>query len=76
MRVKEGATGVDRLAIDQTVRHLATQRPVIRQQLLSGTYRPSAVRRVAIPKPGGSQGELGIPTVTERLIQQAALQVL
>ena len=62
--------------MDQTARHLATQWPTIRQHLLAGTYRPSAVRRVTIPKPDGGQCELGIPTVTDRLIQQALLQVL
>ncbi|MDP3172782.1 MAG: group II intron reverse transcriptase/maturase [Polaromonas sp.] len=76
VRANKGAAGVDGLDIDQTARHLATQWPVIRQQLLAGTYRPSAVRRVTIPKPDGGQRELGIPTVTDRLIQQALLQVL
>jgi len=76
VRANKGAAGVDGLDIDQTARHLVTHWPVIRQQLLAGTYRPSAVRRVTIPKPDGGQRELGIPTVTDRLIQQALLQVL
>lgn len=76
VRANKGAAGVDGLDIDQTARHLATRWPTIREQLLTGTYRPSAVRRVTIPKPDGGQRELGIPTVTDRLIQQALLQVL
>lgn len=76
VRANRGAAGVDGLDIDQTVRHLVTAWPVIREQLLSGMYRPSPVRRVTIPKPDGGERELGIPTVTDRLIQQALLQVL
>jgi len=76
VRANKGAAGVDGLDIDQTALHLKTHWPVIREQLLSGTYRPSAVRRVTIPKPDGGQRELGIPTVTDRVIQQALLQVL
>ena len=76
VRANKGAAGVDGLDIDQTARHLAVAWPAIREQLLAGTYRPSPVRRVLIPKPDGGQRELGIPTVTDRLIQQALLQVL
>jgi RNA-directed DNA polymerase len=77
VRANKGAAGVDGLDIDQTAAHLRTAWPVIREQLLLGTYRPSPVRRVTIPKPGGNgERELGIPTVTDRLIQQALLQVL
>ena len=71
VRSNKGAAGVDGLDIDQTALHLKTHWPMLREQLLSGTYRPSAVRRVTIPKPDGGQRELGIPTVTDRVIQQA-----
>lgn len=76
VRANKGAPGVDGLDIDQTARHLVTAWPAIREQLLKGTYRPQPVRRVMIPKPDGGERELGIPTVTDRLIQQALLQVL
>ena len=76
VRANKGAAGVDGLDIDRTSRHLVTAWPAIREQLLKGTYRPSPVRRVTIPKPDGGERELGIPTVTDRLIQQALLQVL
>ena len=76
VKVNKGAAGVDGLDIDQTARHLAMAWPRLREQLLEGTYRPSPVRRVTIPKPDGGERELGIPTVTDRLIQQALLQVL
>ena len=76
VKANKGAAGVDGLDIDQTARQLATAWPKIREQLQQGTYRPSPVRRVTIPKPDGGERELGIPTVTDRLIQQALLQVL
>jgi len=76
VRANKGAAGVDDLDIDQTSRYRVTAWPAIREQLLSGTYRPSPVRRVTIPKPDGGERELGIPTVTDWLIQQALLQVL
>jgi len=76
VKANKGAAGVDGLDIDQTARHLVTAWPTIREHLLRGTNRPSPVRRVTIPKPDGGERELGIPTVTDRLIQQALLQVL
>ncbi|OPY09335.1 MAG: Group II intron-encoded protein LtrA [Syntrophus sp. PtaB.Bin001] len=76
VRVNKGAASVDGLDIDQTARQLVTKWPSIRKQVLSGTYRPQPVRRVTIPKPDGGKRELGILTVTDRLIQQALLQVL
>jgi RNA-directed DNA polymerase len=76
VRSNKGAAGVDGLSIDETAEQLRTEWPLIREQLLHGTYRPQPVRRVTIPKPNGGQRELGIPTVTDRLIQQALLQVL
>ena len=76
VKANKGAAGVDGLDIEQTQRLLQTSWPAIRQQLLAGTYRPMPVRRVMIPKPDGRERELGIPTVQDRLIQQALLQVL
>jgi len=71
-----GAAGVDGLTIEETGERLRTLRPTIRDQLLRGTYQPQPVRRVEIPKPDGGVRLLGIPTVLDRLIQQAILQVL
>ena len=76
VKANKGAAGVDGLDIAQTGQHLKDVWPTIRRQLVEGTYRPMPVRRVGIPKPDGSERELGIPTVTDRLIQQALLQVL
>jgi RNA-directed DNA polymerase len=76
VKANKGAAGVDGRDIARTGQHLKHAWPTIRQQLMEGTYRPMPVRRVGIPKPDGSERELGIPTVTDRLIQQALLQVL
>ena len=76
VKANKGAAGVDGLDIEQTAQMLRRSWPQTRQALLAGTYRPSPVRKVMIPKPDGSQRELGIPTVLDRLIQQALLQVL
>nr|WP_234704481.1 reverse transcriptase domain-containing protein [Sinorhizobium meliloti] len=76
MKANKGAAGADGLSIEATAAHLRTSWPGIRERVLAGTYRPMPVRRVTIPKPDGGERELGIPTVTDRLIQQALLQVL
>jgi len=76
VKANRGSAGVDGLSIDETVEYLKTQWPQIRAELLAERYRPQPVRRVQIPKSGGGMRELGIPTVTDRLIQQALLQVL
>ena len=64
------------MTIDDAKAYLREHWPSIREQLLNGTYRPQPVRRVEIAKPDGGVRELGIPTVLDRLIQQAILQVL
>ncbi len=76
VKANRGAAGVDGLDIASTGAYLKAAWPDIRDQLREGRYRPQPVRRVRIPKPGGGERELGIPTVTDRLIQQALLQVL
>lgn len=76
VKANRGSAGVDGKSIAETVDYLKTHWPRIREALLNGSYRPEPVRRVQIPKPGGGMRELGIPTVTDRLIQQALLQVL
>ena len=76
VKANNGAAGVDGLDIEATAQTLRTRWTDIRRKLLAGHYRPEPVRKVMIPKPDGSQRELGIPTVTDRLIQQALLQVL
>ena len=76
VRSNKGAAGIDGFGIDETAERLIWEWPAIREQLLQGTYRPQPVRRVMIPKPDGGERELGIPTVTDRLIQQALLQIL
>lgn len=72
----QGAAGVDSRDIEETQAFLRTAWPSIRQALLDESYRPYPVLRVEIPKPGGGVRQLGIPTVVDRLIQQAVCQVL
>lgn len=71
-----GAAGIDNRSLEETEQMLKNSWPKLKQQLISGRYRPRPVRRVEIPKDGGGMRQLGIPTVTDRLIQQALLQVL
>ena len=76
VKANRGSAGVDGRPTAETADFLRTQWPRIREALRSGCYRPLPVRRVQIPKPDGGVRELGIPCVTDRLIQQALLQVL
>src|SRR5438309_2849249 len=76
VRQNKGSPGVDGMTIDDTKDYLREHWPSIRSQLLKGTYQPRPVKRVEIPKPDGGVRKLGIPTVLDRLIQQAILQVL
>lgn len=77
-RVKSnrGAPGIDGLRIDDFPAFAREQWPAIRQSLTDGRYQPQPVRRVSIPKPDGGERALGIPTVVDRVIQQAIAQVM
>lgn len=72
----KGVAGVDGIGVSEFKAHLQQHWPTIKAKLLAGTYIPQAVRRVDIPKPQGGMRTLGIPTLTDRLIQQALHQVL
>ena len=77
-RVKsnKGSPGIDGMTVNELPGYLVEHWPAIREQLLSGTYKPKPVKRVEIPKPEGGVRKLGIPTVLCRFIQQAVMQVL
>jgi RNA-directed DNA polymerase len=72
----KGSPGVDGMTVHALADYLKGHWPAIREQLLSGSYKPQPVKRVEIPKPDGGVRKLGIPTVLDRLIQQAVMQVL
>src|SRR4030088_1005747 len=76
VRRNKGAPGIDGMSVDDLAPYLKERWPAIRAQLLDGTYQPQPVRRVEIPKASGGTRPLGIPTVLDRLIQQAVMQVL
>ncbi len=77
-RVKsnKGAPGIDGVTVEDWPAYARAHWPALREQINDGRYRPQVVRRVEIPKPDGGQRLLGIPTVTDRVIQQAIAQVL
>lgn len=76
VKANHGSPGIDGMTVEQLPDYLRAHWPKHREELLQGTYRPSPVRRVEIPKPSGGVRKLGIPTVLDRFIQQAVLQVL
>jgi RNA-directed DNA polymerase len=76
VKANKGSAGVDGMTVQQLPEYLKQHWPAIREQLLSGAYKPQPVRRVEIPKPDGGVRKLGIPTVLDRFIQQAVMQAL
>jgi group II intron reverse transcriptase/maturase len=76
VRSNKGSPGIDGMTVDELPDYLREQWSKIREELSTGRYRPQEVRRQEIPKSGGGTRELGIPTVLDRFIQQALLQVL
>ena len=76
VKANKGAPGIDGVTVEDWPDHARAHWPALREQLEGGRYRPQAVRRVEIPKTGGGMRMLGIPTVTDRVVQQAIAQVL
>jgi RNA-directed DNA polymerase len=76
VKANKGSPGIDGMRVGELAGYLKQHWLALREQLLSGTYRPQAVRRVEIAKPDGGVRKLGIPTVLDRFIQQAVMQVL
>jgi len=76
VKANKGSPGVDGMTVEQLPEYLRAHWPQHRDELLRGTYRPSPVRRVEIPKPDGGVRKLGVPTALDRFVQQAVLQVL
>jgi RNA-directed DNA polymerase len=76
VRQNKGSPGIDGMTVKELPAFLKMHWPRLREEILAGRYRPHPGKRVAIPKPGGGERELGIPTVLDRFIQQAMLQVL
>jgi group II intron reverse transcriptase/maturase len=75
-RANKGSPGIDGVTVEDLTGYLRAHWPRLREELLRGEYRPQPVKEVEIPKTGGGMRRLGIPTVVDRVIQQAILQVL
>ena len=76
VRGNAGSAGINKMQTDELLEHLKTNGRALLDDLFTGRYRPQAVKRVEIPKPDGGKRGLGIPTVVDRLIQQAIAQIL
>ena len=76
VKANKGGPGIDGMTVDELPEYLVQHWPTIREQLLRGTYKPQPVKRVEIPKSDGGVRKLGIPSVLDRFIQQAVMQVL
>src|SRR5205823_169739 len=76
VKANKGSPGIDGMRVEKLPGYLKQHWPALREQLLSGTYQPQPVRRVEIAKPDGGVRKLGIPTVLDRFVQQAVMQVL
>ncbi len=76
VKANRGSPGIDGMRVEELPGYLKQHWPALREQLLSGTYQPQPVKRVEIPKPDGGMRKLGIPTVLDRFVQQAVMQVL
>jgi RNA-directed DNA polymerase len=76
VKKNKGSHGIDRLTIDELLEYLKLNGAKLKKDILEGNYSPKAVRRVEIPKDNGKKRKLGIPTVVDRVVQQAMLQVL
>lgn len=72
----KGSHGIDKMPVESLREHIVNHWHNLKEQILTGTYLPSPVRRVEIPKPNGGVRKLGIPTVIDRLLQQAIAQAL
>ena len=74
VKSKKGIGGVDGLMVDELLDYLLNHKDELVQSIIKGKYKPNPVRRVEIPKEGGKKRQLGIPTVVDRVIQQAIAQ--